>query len=113
MLLADFISNLVLWGINRGIKLIGRAASYALLFSPALLLGVMYLSVEVVLYETGSREAVNLETISWIISAVYLLSPDTLLAIDLLKPGRLRERLAQGDTARELTLSEKIRRAKK
>ena len=109
-LLADFIANLAIWGINRGIRLINKPGAYVLLLSPILLCGIMVMSVIIVAYESGSTEAVRMEYISWAITTVYLLLPDVLLAFNL---AHIKRRLAEADKPRKLTTGERIRKAKK
>lgn len=113
-LLADFVANLAIWGLNRGLRLINKTGAYVILFSPVLLLAVMFLSVvsstATIAYGADSAEAVRVETISWVLTVLYLFLPDLFLTLNLI---HLKQRLLDADKPKALTVSERIKKSRK
>jgi hypothetical protein len=113
-LLADFVANLAVWWLNRGLKLINKAGAYILLFSPVLLLAVMFLSIvgstATVSYGADSAEAVMVERIAWVLTVIYLFLPDLFLTLNLI---HIKQRLEAADRPKPLTVSERIKNAKR
>ena len=97
------MSNLIIWGLNRALKLLSKPASWALLLSPALLLVMVLLSFTA---EPESEES----SIVWGLPAAYLLIIDVFLAKSLIK---IKQRLAKEEKPGEKTVLERIRTAKK
>jgi hypothetical protein len=64
----------------------------------------------VLTYEPGSAEEVRIENISWALTAAYILLPDTFLTLNLI---HIKQRLIDSGEPKELTVSERVKKAKK
>lgn len=109
-LLVDFVSMLIMWGLNKGLHFYKKVTTLLSLLSPVLLLAVLVLSVVVVGMDPASSEAAAVNTICWGLMVGYLVLPDAFIARDLIG---LRHGLpGQNDDAPK-TLSQRIRGAKR
>lgn len=84
-LLADLLANLIIWGLNLKLKLLGKPASWALLLSPVLLLSVLVLNV---FFADPSNPESRIEKISWVLTAGYLLIIDVFLTLGIIKKNK-------------------------
>ena len=109
-LLADFIALLLMWALNKGLRIYKKPTSLISLLSPILLLVVLILSVVMVSPEyLDYANAFN--AICWGLMIVYLILPDVFIGRDLfaLRHGFPSDEVEDAPP----TLSERIRKAKK
>ncbi len=110
-LIADFLARIIMWAINKGIRIYKRPTPLISLLAPVLLLAVLILSVVMVGYDPESGGAAALNAVCWILMGVYLLLPDLFITRDMVA---LRHGFpAVEEQTGKPTLSERIRKAKK
>lgn len=109
-LLVDFVALLLMWALNKGLRLYKKATSLVSLLSPILLLAVLVLSVMMVSPEYLAHLKL-FNAICWVLMVAYLILPDIFIALDLIA---LRHGFpTDGTEDAPLTLSQRIRNAKK
>ena len=111
-LLADFLALMIMWALNKGLKIYKKPTSLLSLLAPVLLLAVFAISLlDIVLDTSGSTGATLVYVLLYALMGLYLLVPDIFIARDMyaLRHGFPRD----GEDAAEPTLSERIRKAKR
>ena len=109
-LLVDFVALLLMWAINKGLRIYKKPTSIISLLSPILLLAVLVLSVMMVSPEFFEHLEV-FNAICWVLMVTYLILPDIFIVRDFiaLRHGFPKD---EADDAPP-TLSQRIRNAKK
>lgn len=109
-LLVDFFALLLMWALNKGLRIYKKPTSFVSLLSPILLLAVLVLSVMMVSPEYLDHLAL-FNAICWVLMVTYLILPDIFIARDLIA---LRHGFpSDGIEDAPPTLSQRIRNAKK
>lgn len=109
-LLVDFAALLLMWALNKGLRVYKKPTSLVSLLSPVLLLAVLVLSVMMVSPEYQDH-LVLFNAICWVLMVIYLVLPDIFIVRDL---AALRHGLpTDGTEDAPPTLSQRIRNAKK
>ena len=109
-LLVDFAALILMWALNKGLRIYQKPTSLVSLLSPVLLLAVLVLSVMMVSPEYLDH-LVLFNAICWVLMVTYLVLPDIFIVRDL---AALRHGLpTDGTEDAPPTLSQRIRNAKK